>query len=443
MNQNQIVQYYSKDIVLEAMVGHAKNKEVAVKYLNGSFGKRPDVLLYPGDIIEHAKKGAVSFHASEELWDNPLFLKPDMRKRDLDKHRIGFDLIIDIDCPVFEYSKIAAELLVNAIKQHGVNSVSIKFSGNKGFHIGVPFESFPSYVGSDEFPDAVRNVAEYLIDCVKEEFGKRVLEYEGSIVNVARKSGLDIKQLLDKEKKAFIPEPLLKVDTLLISSRHLYRMPFSLHEKSWLVSLPLQLKHLSDFNREDANPENIPSFEKTVFLKRNAEKGEASKLFDFALSFVIEKRMKQVEKDSQSDESLKLIRFRKSVREEFFPPCIKLGLKGLEDGRKRFVFCLLNFLRCVEWDYDAIQRLQHDWNEKNPEKLRERIIDYQLRYHKLKQKKIPPPNCSNQMYYKDIGICKPDSLCKGIKNPLQYVKKKLDKVCSNFQNKKKLSNLYK
>jgi len=425
MNKESIIRYYSKDVVLDAMIKHAKNKEVAVKYLDGGFGKRPDVLLYPGDVVEHAKKGAVSFHASEELWDNPLLLKPDMRKRELDEHRIGFDLIIDIDCPVFEYSKIAAELIIKAIKQHGVNAVSVKFSGNKGFHIGIPFEAFPSHVGADDFPDAVKNVAEYLIDYVKEDFGKRVLEFEGNVVEVARKSGVDVKRLV--KDKVFVPDCLLKVDTMLISSRHLYRMPFSLHEKSWLVSLPLRLKDVSEFRREHAVPDAVESFEEVVFLERNAERGEAKRLFDFALSFVIGKRMKQIEAESEKDSEVKLIRFRKAVRETFFPPCIKNGLKGLEDGRKRFVFCLLNFLRCVEWDYDAIRRLLYEWNERNAEKLRERIIDYQIRYHKLKKKKIPPPNCDNEMYYKDIGICKPDAICKGIKNPLQYVRRKLDR----------------
>ena len=34
-------------------------------------------------------------------------------------------------------------------------------------------------------------------------------------------------------------EKFLEIDTVLISSRHLYRMPYSLHEKSGLVSLPI------------------------------------------------------------------------------------------------------------------------------------------------------------------------------------------------------------
>jgi len=48
----------------------------------------------------------------------------------------------------------------------------------------------------------------------------------------------------------------------------------------------------------------------------------------------------------------------------------------------------------------------------------------QLRYHKTQAKKVLPPNCSNQMYYKDLGICCPDNLCSKISNPVNYSRRK-------------------
>ena len=66
----------------------------------------------------------------------------------------------------------------------------------------------------------------------------------------------------------------------------------------------------------------------------------------------------------------------------------------------------------------------HDWNEKNPEPLREVVIKGHLRYHQQQKKKILPPSCDNRAYYKDIGICKPDLHCQKIKNPFQYAKRK-------------------
>ena len=42
----------------------------------------------------------------------------------------------------------------------------------------------------------------------------------------------------------------------------------------------------------------------------------------------------------------------------------------------------------------------------------------QLRYFKPGERL--PPNCDNDAYYKTIGVCKPDSLCAHIKNPVNY-----------------------
>ena len=109
-----------------------------------------------------------------------------------------------------------------------------------------------------------------------------------------------------------------------------------------------------------------------------------------------------------------------AVPEQFFPPCIKLILNGLSDGRKRSLFILTNFLTSVGWGYEQIEKRLDEWNKKNAEPLREVLIKGQLRYHKQKAKKILPPNCSNSMYYKDFRVCVPDNLCQKIKNPVNY-----------------------
>ena len=68
-----LLKYYKREDVQKAMVEHSKNKEVGVRF-GDRFGKRPDVLQYPRDVLELAKEGATSFHASEELWSNALQL---------------------------------------------------------------------------------------------------------------------------------------------------------------------------------------------------------------------------------------------------------------------------------------------------------------------------------------------------------------------------------
>jgi DNA primase large subunit len=83
------------------------------------------------------------------------------------------------------------------------------------------------------------------------------------------------------------------------------------------------------------------------------------------------------------------------------------------------------------------------WNEKNkPDKLRETYIRGQLRYYKQQtgqsgnKEKMMPPNCDNKGYMVDTQFCNPDGLCKSIKNPVQYAKKRAW-MANNVDNKPK------
>src|SRR3989338_10474611 len=158
--------HYRRLDIQKEMSQHAQGREVAARF-DEKFGQRPDVLNNPADVYEFAKQGATSFHCSEELWKNPLLLKTEMTRADQDKIRIGWDLVIDVDCTVWEYSKLITHFIIQALRENGVSSISCKFSGNKGFHIGVPFEAFPKKVGEKEtrlqFPDGVRVIASYLV----------------------------------------------------------------------------------------------------------------------------------------------------------------------------------------------------------------------------------------------------------------------------------------
>jgi len=112
-----------------------------------------------------------------------------------------------------------------------------------------------------------------------------------------------------------------------------------------------------------------------------------------------------------------------AIPEQFFPPCIQHISRGLEDGRKRAIFILINFLKSIGWPHDKVESYIKQWNKRNPEQLRENYLIGQLRYSKGK-KSIPPPNCANNMYMTGIGVCHPDNLCSRIKNPAQYAKRK-------------------
>lgn len=424
LTKSTLLKHYKRREVQEALLAHAKNKEISFRY-GDIFGKRPDILSYPRDVLELALQNVTSFHASEELWSNPLSLNSNLARKDLDQLRIGWDLVLDIDCKFIEYSKICADLVIKFLKYCGVKAVSCKFSGNKGFHIGVPFEAFPDEVGNQPtrelFPEAPRRIALYVKENIKDELGLRILALEDNdFSKVMEKTGAEREKIISYNKNSLgtmVPylnvEPFLEIDTILLSSRHLYRMPYSLHEKSGLVSLPIDPESVLFFQKDQAQPETmvIPSI---IFLDRQNVTESARRLLLQALDFEI-----KLPTESEPKNSYEEIKIESPIKELFFPPCVKKILLGMEDGKKRSVFILMNFLGQLGWSKEEIKAFILNWNkEKNREPLRANYIFGQLSSFKEKDKL--PPNCNNEGYYKGLAICQPDSLCAKIKNPVNY-----------------------
>ncbi|MBI4152915.1 hypothetical protein HY497_00185 [Candidatus Woesearchaeota archaeon] len=470
-----ILKHYKRKEVQEAMVLHSKDREVAARY-SDAFGTRPDAIQYENDILELVKQGATSFHCSEERWRNALQLLPTLKPRELAELRSGWDLVIDIDCKNWEYSKTIASIIVKLIKSFGIHAVSVKFSGNKGFHIGVPFEAFPKKVHGKSiealFPEGPRRIAIYLIHLLEEKFfdfvpastpeqvaaafnlkidelitrtcaycnrkkeaahGKneficpscdnQIITDEQIAYKSCEKCGkIMVKQEYKNDacancgKKQFVQkfdaQRIIDIDTLLISSRHLYRAPYSLHEKSGLVSVPIDSENVLDFDKERAKPENI-AFDQT-FLSRMAQPNEAQHLFMQAFDYTLPQR--------EEEKSLKEMEVPgTAIPEQFFPECIQKISRGLEDGKKRGLFVLINFLRSVGWPYEQVEKYVYEWNKKNGEQLRENYIVGQLRYAKTK-KAILPPNCSNIAYYQSLGVKCAENICVKCKNPVSRAK---------------------
>jgi len=422
---SSILKHYQRKDIQDEMVLHSKNKEVVGSFKGEGYAKRPDILQYPADVLELVKQGVTSFHASEELWSSPLQLDPLLKKQEIEKLRIGWDLVIDVDCPYWTYSKLITDLVVKALKHHNIESISVKFSGNKGFHIGVPFEAFPKIIAGKEiskrFPEDIREIALYLKSMIKGVFLKKVLEIEKNNINkIAKNLKKEVKEIVSGKK--IDAEKMIDIDTILISSRHLYRMPYSLHETSGLCSIPVDPDKILEFEKEMALPDKVVVNKKLRFLGReNVMINQAKELFDRAIA---ERVNRESRIEFQKKEIKQIDIPTEAVPEKFFPPCIHNILKGLEDGKKRSLFVLTNFLTSCGWDYDKIEKLLKEWNKKNQEPLREVILVGQLRYHKQQKKKILPPNCQNSMYYKDFGVCKPDNLCSKIKNPVNYCRRK-------------------
>ncbi|MEK6922382.1 MAG: DNA primase small subunit domain-containing protein [Nanoarchaeota archaeon] len=414
-----ILRFYSRKDIQKEILRFAKDREVAARY-NEAFGKRPDILQYPSDILELAKNGATSFHMSVERWKNPLDLKPGLTRRQLDDMRKGFDLIIDLDSKFIEYAKIAADLVVEALKFNGIKNISAKYSGGSGMHILIPFESFPKEVNGKEtrllFPELPQTIAEYVKYLIKPYISKEMLTMS-TIDEISKSTKISLTDL--KEKNEFNPFKIIDIDAQLISSRHMIRAPYSVNEKMNLVSVPVKIDKIKRFNLKEAKISNV-EVDHVFFNPQDSEEGEARQLFIQAIDFA--QKQTKVEIAPKRDYEIPKV----AIEEKFFPECIKKLLDGVkQDGRKRAVFILVSFLQHMGWNYDEIHDLLLEWNAKNYEPLRDGYIITQVRWFKAQKDKILPPNCDNEAYYKTIGVKCFNCKCK---NPVNYVRIKLDNI---------------
>jgi len=472
--------YYARKDVQQAIFDFCKNRETVPRYFEG-FGKRPDMLDYPSDLLSYVKKGATSFHCSEEIWENPLEIITGMNETEANKKRIGWDLLIDIDSKYLDYSKIAAELMVRALAYHGVENVGVKFSGSKGLHIILPWKAFPKEFNgektSDKFPEWPKVIASYLNEMVHdklteeifkisniqnlEEQGKEIFEIkckncgkESVIKKISRykcKNGRcgsvmtstkshrkilrcpsckgDMEKISEEEiyacekcqlnsnknpdnfeKKQTAKALIDSVDIVLVSSRHLFRVPYSLHEKTRLASIVIDKEKIREFNPLMADPLKV----QIKNFNPSCKEGEASELLSQALDWQ-QKKEKKVRKEF-SGEAINLKNL--EIKEDYFPDCIRKILEGIkQDGRKRALFILLSFLRSLELPKEYIENRLDEWNKKNYKPLQEGYINSQIEW--FEKNKILPPNCGSH-YYKELNL-KCDC---GVKNPLSFTIKK-------------------
>jgi hypothetical protein len=504
--------FYSRPEVQEAIAKFGKNREVVPRYFE-AFGKRPDTIGYPSDILSLVKKGATSFHCSEEIWKDPLSIESDMNQKEANELRTGWDLLIDIDSKYLDVSKILAKLIVEKLENLGVKNYGIKFSGSKGFHLIVSSKAFPrEFDGkktNEMFPEWPRAICEYLMQITRREFNKsvgRIFENEGALKRVdekknkealcpecgraARKGSLvvlecpvchttiqrkdmkltkrrlkcigencagvlEIKEQKDyfqcsycdnvssisktetsgryattftehaknsedysKElKEEFAGANFGAADLVLVAPRHLFRMPYSLHEKTALASVVLEKGDIEGFLPKDANPMSVKIKE---YMPNNLE-GEARGLLSEALEWKKNKDSKEKEiegKRYSEDKVYEEVDFT-GVSEDMFPPAIKKLLLGLEDGKKRGLFILITFLRSLNFSQEFVNKRVREWNEKNKPPLKEGYVRSQIEWHFKQKKKILPPNYSNEAFYKDLGLL---TEIPKTKNPIVDVK---------------------
>src|SRR3989344_5525460 len=358
--------YYSRPDIQKAIYEFSKNREICPRYFEG-FGKRPDSFQYPNDVFEMVKKGATSFNCSEELWEDPMKIITGMSEKQANQLRMGWDLIIDIDSKYIDYSKICAEIIINFLKFHRIKNIGIKYSGSKGFHIIVPWKAFPKEVNGVQtknmFPEWPRIIIKYIIESTKKDLINKISDIERP----------------NKYVKNFQASKEVMPDIILVSPRHLFRMPYSLHEKTALASVVLNAEQILKFelkNAEEFRPVNL---------------GEIS--------------------------------------DKNFPDSIKKILEGLSDGKQRALFILINFFRSIGMEREELEKRIYDWNSKNNPQLKDIRIKSQF-IQSYKNKIVLPPNFDKD-YYAGIGIIPTQEEIR-YKNPVSYFIKKTLQVKNNF-----------
>ena len=421
LTKQELIKYYSDKNLQNILWEFGRNREVAARAIDGSYFKRPSVFMYPADIMGQVMRGAASFHSSVERWTNALLI---------DEHnqnglRIGFDWIIDIDSALgIEEAKIAACLVRDFLEIYEVDYI-VKFSGRRGFHFCIFWENFPEAIDYKEtrvlYPELPKLLANFLRDNIKNELWRKLVEYKGSV-----------KALTGEDNpKDTNPFRLIEVEKDW-SNRHLFRMPYSIHEKTGKASVLIAPRELEKFKVEMAEIGNFKFREITP--EGNKRGGE--RLISDAFFWNSQKNPpKEPDKNKQKRE---FISFKDKIMRDNFPPCIEQILTGIKDGRKRSIFTIIAFLRSCNWTWAEVEETVLDWGKRMG--MREGFVKAQIMWHKKQQKNVMPPNCMSGMFYKDIAICKPLPLCDKIKNPVNFaiIKAGKDKSKKKTGEKRKL-----
>ncbi len=262
----------------------------------------------------------------------------------------------------------------------------------------------------------VAHLEDAMLTCV--DCGSTLEKIKGAINHECPKCG-NTKEFSHGE---FNPFSIIDIDTQLISSRHMIRAPYTINEKTNLVSIPIDSDDVKKFNINRAKIQNV-EVTRSFFSPEKSEPGEARKLFIQALEFAQKNSLYEV---NHSIKNKKYEIPREAVPEKYFPECIHKLLRGVQsDGRKRGIFILIAFLQHMGWSYDIIETMLLEWNKKNYEPLRDGYILTQLRWFKQQPRKILPPNCNHESYYMTMGIKCFNCKCK---NPVNFVRMRLENI---------------
>ena len=232
------------------------------------------------------------------------------------------------------------------------------------------------------------------------------------------------------EKRDIIKSTEDSVDFVLMSSRHLFRVPYSLHEKTAFASIVIDKDDIDNFKPTDADPLKI--VKPKPFMPKCVE-GEARDLLIQSLEWNTSKiKPEETKKYSGGAIDIKGL----SISDDMFPPIINKILKGIKtDGRKRALSLLLSFFTSLEFPEELIVERISEWNKKNYQPLKDGYVKSQIAWH-VKNKRMPPNY--DKPIYKEFGILGAQE--SGIKNPINYTIKMAMRAKGNKRKNKGESN---
>jgi hypothetical protein len=211
----------------------------------------------------------------------------------------------------------------------------------------------------------------------------------------------------------------IDADLVLVSPRHLFRMPYSLHEKTSMASIVIDTDEIKNFDIKDADPLKV----KPKNFLPDSEPGEATQLLLQALDYKLPESKIQ---NMSSQNNFGRKKFKDititNLTSDLYPPSIKMILKGMPgDGKKRALFILLSFFKSLKLSDSEIEKIIEEWNKKNKEPLKSGYVKSQLSWYAKSKPKLPPN--FDKVYYRDIGVIPTSEEIKS-KNPVSYVIRK-------------------
>ncbi|MEM4144244.1 MAG: DNA primase noncatalytic subunit PriX [Candidatus Bathyarchaeia archaeon] len=241
-------------------------------------------------VEKYGKTSVFPLFISTQVFSEPLKLESESP----DKLRVNWDFFLDLDCEKFEDVKRAAVKAQKTLERFNVKDFLLKFSGRRGFHLIIPGLSLDIFTA-----------------------GEYRLAYPKLALNLARFF------------EAVINEPRVKVDTQVYQPRQMMRAPYSIHEETGLVSVPVNSP--LEFKLEMAKVENV----KITPFPINGAWGEARELL-----FSLRDWLKE---HGQTEPGLKILSWgeAKRKRDRGYSWIEKLLANPVDDGRHRLLWLIV------------------------------------------------------------------------------------------------------